>query len=293
MRKVVRFLGLCTLIALVFSSCKKSETNSFTASISQPTISSKTYVAENGSIGLYWHSGESNRDTIAVFNHEATPRRVNFYVKSANGSTATFHVFDGYSDFMSNISVDSSYTAFYPNVVFEDALVKLPVASELPFKEARTIWKNTYPMYASNVGSNFDFHSNAGFLYVQFSVNVDAHPGISRTFDRVVLESSDANDKLTGYMTYNCEGKNYQFVGNGNSITLNCASPVVLDENKTLSSCVFILPEGALWSGFTLTLYNGTNLVCQKTAPAFDPAQLYSNVIVAQTFTDMPMFEIN
>ena len=47
MKKVVRILGLCALVALAFTSCKKDKQNEelkFMASITQPVNTSKTHI---------------------------------------------------------------------------------------------------------------------------------------------------------------------------------------------------------------------------------------------------------
>ena len=67
MKKLTRILGLCALVALATTSCKKdNNTNdsgkSFRATISQPTDGSKTHIGTDDD-SLYWNSG----DEIKVF----------------------------------------------------------------------------------------------------------------------------------------------------------------------------------------------------------------------------------
>ena len=54
-----------------------------------------------------------------------------------------------------------------------------------------------------------------------------------------------------------------------------------------LRDATFILPEGALWSGFTVEIYDGDKAVC-----AFS-AQPVKKMIIAQHFREMPSKIVN
>ena len=64
MKKVVRILGLCALVALAFTSCKKDKQNEelkFMASITQPVNTSKTHI-DNATNMLVW---DANNPTVS------------------------------------------------------------------------------------------------------------------------------------------------------------------------------------------------------------------------------------
>ena len=74
MKKIVKMLGLCALIALAVTSCKKEQKPTemaFTATINQPVSGDRTQIGGNGR-QLVWIGGE----TVTVFN--------------ANGANANF-----------------------------------------------------------------------------------------------------------------------------------------------------------------------------------------------------------
>ena len=65
MKKVVRILGLCALVVLAVTACKKKDDSTkmgFTATITQPNNDSKTHIGDNNT--LFWKAG----DAIKVFN---------------------------------------------------------------------------------------------------------------------------------------------------------------------------------------------------------------------------------
>ena len=260
MKKVVRMLGLCALVALAFTACKKDDTQkvTFSASITQPTSVSRTHAVGFGN-HLVWDAG----DEIKVFDNTGA----NYDFALPNEGTfekqATFNVEEGAKiDFISNLFTQPYY-AFFPNAAVEGERVKMTIPAVQEYVPQRNFATDIYPMVGFNVNEageycdNFQFVSNAGFLNVSFTCPENQSGLIGIT--QVVLRSADpVNDLLTGTVYYDKDGQNYEFVGDGNEITMTPATSAVLDWQMA-RDFTFVLPEGALVSGFEIevTLDNG------------------------------------
>lgn len=267
MKKVVKILGLCALVALAFTACKKDDTKkvTFTASITQPTSVSRTHAVGFGN-HLVWDAG----DEIKVFNNVGADK--DFALANditPNQKTQTFNVVDGVEiEFISDL-FDLPYYAFFPYATVVDDRVRMTIPADQKYVPQRNFATDIYPMVGFNVNEdgeycdNFDFISNAGFLNVSFTCpeNQSGLIGISQ----VVLRSNDSvEDLLTGNVYYDKDGQNYEFIGEGNVITMTPKNAqgqpaaAVLDWQMA-RDFTFVLPEGALWSGFEIevTLDNG------------------------------------
>jgi hypothetical protein len=282
MKKVVRMLGLCALVALAFTACKKNDTQkvTFTASITQPASATRTHAVGFGH-HLVWDGG----DQIKVFNNAGNDMDFALPTDITSAQQATFNVVESDKvDFISNLFTEPYY-AFYPNAVVEGEQVKMVIPAVQTYVPQRNFANELYPMVGFNFNDvdgysdNFQFISNAGFLNVSFTCPENQSGQIAIT--QVVLRSMDpVDDLLNGVVYYDKDGSNYSFVGETNEIVMALETPAVLDWQMA-RDFTFVLPEGALWSGFEIdvTLDNGV----VKTYEA--PAQV--NVIEAMTYTAM------
>ena len=276
MKKVVRMLGLCALVALAFASCKKKETNgvTFKAGINQPTSNERTYI--NYRNMLAW----SNNDKITVF--DANGEYHDFTVFSTGDPmpgeeyNGTFRVTDpALVTFLGNLDTKESYTAFYPvegeNVT--DGGSGLTVSLVIPNEQAYntvdefglgSFSPNTYPMFAYNGAGTADsdefmFHSDAGVVKFGF-FNAPDHQIV---VTGIVLTS---DDPLVGTITYPIDyptnpdyATRAQVGAIANTVTLTCNPGVVLGEGmNNIKYFNIVLLQGALANGFNVTI-NGTD----------------------------------
>jgi len=277
-------LGLCALVALAFTSCKKKETNSVTIKATMPEIvnNTRTHVTGTNDFKLVWDLG----DVIKLIDEENNS--MNFTLTDGkNNQSATFEVGDEAGlNFLANLDTPGYYAAFYPNANVASGVVEMTITTPQTIRGMHNIQSNTYPMSAINNGNNFAFDSKAGFLYVIIGNELASDV----VFDKVVLTSNKADD-LTGVMKYYPDGSFIGFEGNGSVVTMESGVPEVIQPERYVDM-TFILPEGALSEGFTVEIYNGNEKLMTKTAPANGidaQGQALSNVIVAKNYTEMPV----
>lgn len=280
MKKVVRMLGLCALVALAFTACKKNDTQkvTFTANVAQTTSDARTH-AEYGAY-LIWDDG----DVIQIFN--GAGEEMDFAGQGSVGLpgvaefTATT---EAEVNFVKDLNT-AKYTAFYPNAVVDGEEVKMEIPAVQTYVENHSFAPNLYPMFGWNMDGDgnytdrFQFYSNAGFLNVSFQ---SLYEDQVQYIDEIVLETKDVEDVLTGSMVYDKEGNLLPFEGNGNVVTLVADGPqdIVYSSARDFT---FVLPEGALWSGFTVQVkLNGEVLETYNAEPR------PQNVIQAQNYTAM------
>jgi hypothetical protein len=275
MKKVVRMLGLCALVALAFASCKKKETNgvTFKAGINQPTSNERTYI--NYRNMLAW----SNNDVITVFDdngeyHDFTVSSTGD-VFSGEDCNGTFHVTDpALVTFLGNLGTKESYTAFYPvdSENITDGGRGLTVSLVIPDSQTYntvdefgqgSFSPNTYPMFAYNGAGTADsdefmFHSDAGVVKFGF-FNAPDHQIVVTD---IVLTS---DDPLVGTITYPIDyptNPDYATALVGamaNTVTLTCNPGVVLGGGTNdIKYFNIVLLQGALANGFDVTI-NGTD----------------------------------
>ena len=271
MKKVVRMLGLCALVALAFTACKKNDTQkvSFTATMPQTTTDARTHVE---GMDLVWDDG----NTIAVVNGEGTVK--DFTLVSATDKVATFTAEGADVEFVQALET-ADYAAFYPNAVEDGNNVRLTIPAEQNYTTEGVFVNDLYPMVGFNEGSNFVFQSNCGFLNVSFK----APENETRQIDRVVLT---ANEQIAGDIVYAKNGLSYVFEGTNNVITMTCDTKQVC-YGDLARDFTFVLPEGVLANGFTVEVYDGETLLGTFTT------QNPQNVIVAQMFRNMYSVRLN
>jgi len=173
MKKVVRILGFCALMAFAFTACKKNtDTNGKVAiKVSMPTTYSdgKTYLDGNM---VKWSAG----DKITVFDPAKTEGDKFVELTLASGANQTNALFYGDSSFFNQLDTDSVYSAFYPvdatsGITEDKVVIEVPAAQT--FVE-NSFSPNTYPMYAKNDhNSHFQFESPAGLLTIPVKATVD------------------------------------------------------------------------------------------------------------------------
>ena len=272
MKKVVRMLGLCALVALAFTACKKNDTQkvSFTATMPQTVNDVRTHANDLGT-ALFWDEG----NTITVLN--AAGQDMDFTLVSFDDQVATFTAEGNAATFMQDIET-ADYVAFYPAVV-DDEGVRMTIPAEQTYEEGVWFANDLYPMVGFNEGSNFVFQSNCGFLNVSFK----APENETREIDRVVLT---ANENIAGDMVYAKNGLSYTFEGEGNVITMTCDTKQIC-YGDLARDFTFVLPEGVLANGFNVKVYDGETLLGDFTT------QNPQNVIVAQQFRNMWTVRLN
>ena len=269
MKTVVSYICLCAFAALALTACKKVDApkvTGFTATIAQLEAGTKTHAVK---FSLVWDEG----DQIKVLDEESAS--FDFTVSSSEGATATF-VADSPEKvaFLADLEA-ADYVAFYPNAVVDGEFVKLTIPAEQEYVPGFSFATDTYPMVGFNEGRSFKFLSNAGFLNVSFR----APEGETRQVDKVVLIASEP---VAGKLAYSKDGMSYSFYGESNVITLKSTTMLTITDNSD-TDFTFILPEGALFGGFTVEVYDGETLLGQYTTTKVQ------NLIVAQTFREMPV----
>jgi hypothetical protein len=283
MKKVVRMLGLCALVALAFTACKKDDTQkvTFTANVAQTTCDARTH-AEYGTY-LVWDDG----DVIRIFNQAGDDMSFPGHGSVGLPGVAEFYATTAEEiEFVKDLEdADLPYTAFFPNATIdENDRVNLVIPAEQTYVEKRSFASNIYPMVGHNNGTTrFDFVSDAGFLNVLFYT---VEPDEVLYVDEIVLTANDETDYLSGTMIYDKDGSNYEFVGEGNQVVLTTGAPVDIIHSMS-RDFTFVLPKEALWSGFTVQVKNeGVVLETYEAQPR------PTNVIRPQNYTvmiDMPL----
>jgi hypothetical protein len=268
MKKVVRMLSLCALVALAFTACKKNDTQkvSFTATMPQTVNDVRTHANDLGT-ALLWDEG----NTITVV--DAAGEDMDFTLVSFDGQVATFTAEGDAATFMKDIET-ADYTAFYPAVVDGEG-VRMTIPAEQTYVPGMWFANDLYPMVAFNEGNNFVFQSNCGFLNVSFK------DVLGRQADRVVLT---ANEDIAGDMVYAKDGLTYVFEGTSQSITITSTEKHQLYP-ELARDYTFVLPEGVLANGFTVEIFDGETLIGSKTTQGSFP-------IVAQEFTIMSVITL-
>lgn len=265
MKKVVRMLGLCALVALAISACNKKEGVTFTASLTQPESSTRTHgESSNYRYYLVW----DNNDEITVVNPSGTASR-NFVLDYVhyNKKQATFFVDDAEDMAFLHYFTEGVYYAFYPNAVYNSTTQKvtMQIKQEQELVGGLTFANNSYPMYGNDSikSTHFVFDSNIGFLVLQLTgpqFEPDGTNGTERYFTKVVLRSKDGA-QIAGEVSYNYDGTGYEFNGTCDSIVNTSGAPQPIQTHwGENAEATFILPPIEL-DGFEVIVYNGDTRV--------------------------------
>ena len=289
MKKVVRMLGLCALVALAFTSCKKKETNStltFKATINQPTSDSRTHINEvnllawdeNDNILVFDNAGENKDFTVSTIGDEQ------LYVDNQG----VFMIPEDKAEYMKDLDKSEMYWAYYPGATINGGVVKLQVPTTQQFVNFGSIATNVYPMFATNNLDNFPFQSDAGILRIKLKKNSLYEPDVIVT--KLVLKAT--NDSLAGEMLYPYNNPSGYTKGETFSeITLNCVDPETGDGVQVLAGSYdtnfnFVVLGGALQGAFTVEIYTEDQNVPFEILSAAAQTQ-YNHSIEAMKITAM------
>lgn len=263
-------LGLCALVALAITSCKKDETTkemTFMATINQPVSGDRTHL---DGLDLVWTAG----NTIKVFN--ANGEEGNFSTTDSGDKNATF---------TGTLTPTDTYTAFYPNAVVNGSSVTLALNANQNYV-ANDFGNDTYPMAApsSQVGNdiNFGFHSPASVLRLQLKSN-------NTCTVKQIIVTGGANDKLAGdivYANFN-DVTTYTLTNTTNVVTLDCGTNGVNLGPTETTFFNIVLFGGTLSSGTTVVVKDmGGNIITTMTTSR-------PNIIPAEVIYTMPLKEVD
>lgn len=249
-RNTIVMAGVLALALL--ASCKKeNNTNQnlngsdlMRANIEQSADGSRTHV--NGTTGeVGWNEG----DEFLVVDSEGTSYTFSLVSGQSSASQPNFHCYG--SDNMT-----SPFAAVYPaagnSISNNTATITLP-ATQAYAPGSFANGTNVMVGYQTSSEREVNFKNVLGG--VCFSMKGD-----NVVVTRVVLTSSNTNDRLSGTFTVNCTSDTPELAylsDGGNSITLNCGAGVTLS-NDTSTDFYFMVPPGTLESGFTVEAYTGT-----------------------------------
>ena len=233
-------LGLCALVALAFTSCKKNEEQSkqltILATITQPVADGRTHIGAGDM--LVWDAGNS----IRVFN--------------ANGKEGDFttHVSDEWEHvpFTGPLTPTATYTAFYPNAAYVEGATDVRINLNATQNYVPNNFGNdTYPMYATGTtnGDNieFTFQSHASVLRIQLQSNNACTVGS-------IIVTGGNNDVFAGNLVYDYSDPSTCTVENGtNQVTLNCGNGVQLAAGE-ITAFNIVMKSGAMSAGTKVTV---------------------------------------
>ena len=251
MKKVVRMLGLCALVALAFTSCKKNDNTNkvtFKATITQPIADERTGI--NSSNAVIWTEG----DAIQVFDENGATTDPFVATLTENGRVATF---TGGGAFLANIHEAGKYTAFYPVQAYDATTVTMntiPYEQTYVPRDENRIMTDLYPMHATNDDEgNFVFSSDAGVLRISlFSTS---------TFEFLVKRIeiiAPEGDVVNGTLVYDNDNPNSKNVlppaENANKVVLQCFNePLPTNPRWSVDFDIVVL-GGVFENGFTMNV---------------------------------------
>lgn len=259
MKKVIRILGLCILVAFAFTSCKKNEVKSFKATTVQlqSNSDSKTHIGGGNAARQFFVWDEHNE--ITVF--DATGQSGYFEVRNITngGRTAEFHIYDSYSDFMSNLATADSYTAFYPTAVLDHEEIAVPLPSrqiQAYLGAEYNISNNTFPMRGhNNDEGDFIFGTDACVMEVSFGKQVD-----QISIDSLVFTSKVPGELIAGNLIYDMNGNYLRFDGTSESVTIVAYKPQNWSSGTYLPLQI-VFPAGIFATGFNMDVYEGSTMI--------------------------------
>lgn len=263
MKKVIRIMGLCALVALAATSCKKEEqklASSFKAELTQPTSDAKTHLSGSD---LHWNSG----DAIKVFDNAGTA-----YLLSTTDNNVKEATFTGET----TLDASESYAAFYPaaGATLSGTEVLLGLPAVQTYAEG-TFGNATYPMAATNTGTSFTFHSPCGLLAIP----------VKGTGNIGTIElTGKASENLAGQLRYNLNGEHQGLTNGQATVTLDCGNMALDATNAT--TFYFVVPAGVFANGFKAVLKNGTTEL-------YTLETMQDNTIAAETIKLMPVVTVS
>lgn len=279
MKKVVRMLGLCALVALAFTSCKKNDNTNkvtFKATIAQPVSDDRTQL--NSGNYVIWLEG----DEIQVFDEN---RNAEVFTVANEFNNQTAATFTGDPTFLAKINEAGKYTAFYPVNTYDATTVTMnnvPATQTYVRAQDGRFADELFPMHATNNDEGiFEFASDAGVMRIGLY-------GPSNNFQVSKIELIDANPNqvLTGTLTYNILTREKTIdanAGDVNKVVLECNNAALNDE--LAREFDFVVLDGAFATGFTMRVYyDETNFIERTTTKA--------NLVEGGHIHSMPPFDI-
>lgn len=231
MKRIIRIMGLCALVAIAATACKKEAqtTSTLKATLTQPTSNAKTGI--NNNLNLVWNEG----DQIKVFDNNGEE-----YIFTTNDNGTTTATFTG-----TELDASASYVAFYPaeNASIDGNIIKLGINANQTYAP-NSFAAGTYPMVAKSEAGNlaFTFTSDCGLLAIPVKG--------SGSIGSIEL-TGKADEDLAGQLQYTIGGDFNYYDGSSKKVTLNCGGVGLGTDPKVF---YFVLPSGVLHSGFTAVL---------------------------------------
>lgn len=270
MKKVVRMLGLCALVALAFTSCKKEQKPTeltFTATINQPVTGDRTHIGDGDM--LVWDAN----NTIKVFNSNG--EEGDFTTTDADVTEATF---------TGTLTPTETYTAFYPDATVNGNAVTLSLNANQNYV-ANNFGNDTYPMAAASQMSgnnfNFTFHSPASVLRLVLKSDNNC------TVKSIVM-TGVGTDVLAGDIVYSSFGNPTDYtVANGTKVvTLDCGNGVQLVANQETAFNIVVL-GGTMSAGTQFEVKDMNNNVIKTLTTT------HNNTLTPEHILIMPLMEIS
>lgn len=254
--KKLTMIGMAALLVLAVS-CKKDEkTNAvqgpgFRASLEIQAGNDKTHLEDGTKVK--WDAG----DAILVINSSNEAKEF---------ATETGVMTDGYADFQSADATEGFYTpnykAYYPSGLYNTTTGKISLPQTQQYA-AGSFGKGFNPMAAQASDETLEFKNICGMLALQLKGNC--------TVSSIRITSKD-DEMLWGegdfILTGTDSGASLSLgtLSNGSaSITLNCNNEVTLN-TANATTFYFVLPNGALSSGFNVVLTDSNGKVWKKSA---------------------------
>lgn len=277
-----RYFILGSLILLAGVACRKEESpesapvlpegsDRITASLEQASLPDSRTGLSSGSV--LWSAG----DAIKVYTGEK-PEGSPFYLddSSAGKSSGTF---------TGTLSGTAPYCAVYPasaGVRLEDGSLILSLPSTQTYVSGGfASGSNPSVAWSSNPGT-LDFKNLCGLVVLRLkgSVKVSQIRITSNAAEPLWGEASVSMDYTDApVLDFSSDGDESH-----RTLTLSCASPVQLN-TTTATPFYFVVPAGALASGFKVSLYDNASGGMTKSAPASS-----LNKVVRSSVLTMPEF---
>lgn len=254
MKKVVRMLGLCALVALAFTSCKKNDNTNkvtFKATITQPIADERTNI--NTANAVVWVEG----DEIQVFDENGATTDPFVATLTEDERVATF---TGDATFLANINEAGKYTAFYPVQTYNPTegtvtMNTVPASQTYVPRSQGRIASELFPMTATNdTTGNFVFSSDAGVLRISLFSSATAYQFKVKRIEIIAAEG----DELTGTLVYNNVTRAIENViapaADANKVVLECGDTSLPDDPDASKDFDIVVLGGVFSQGFTMNV---------------------------------------
>lgn len=247
---------MAALFVLVVS-CKKDEkTNAtqgpgFRASLETQAGNDKTHLEDGTKVK--WDAS----DAVLVINSSSEAKEF---------TTETGVMTDGYAAFQSADATENfykpNYKAYYPSGLYSTTTSKISLPQTQQYA-AGSFGKGFNPMAAQASDETLEFKNICGMLALQLKGNCTVSSiRITSKDDEMLWGEGDLT--LTG--TDSDASLTLGTLSNGSaSITLNCNNEVTLNTSNA-TTFYFVLPNGALSSGFNVVLTDSNGKVWKKSA---------------------------